>query len=233
MHPEQASSASREEIQETQLPLEPLTLPRKELHQSETKPQDYQLGFFRPSNPNLSIRAPQPCPPPHGEQKSTIAGKKGMGGRRDARTLPPKEMRSTSTDRTEPPESPIPAAAAAAADRTGAAVEVTWPRLPLPHSCRLWFHLPPPLPLSRMLQPPLACFPTCASCRRSWPSLINRASSAVQHFGLLVPGSFRLLRSGPAYAERGNRQVKSPSDIYGRSRAQFSCPMLRVAYCIF
>ena len=128
MHPEQASSASREEIQETQLPLEPLTLPRKELHQSETKPQDYQLGFFRPSNPNLSIRAPQPCPPPHGEQKSTIAGKKGMGGRRDARTLPPKEMRSTSTDRTEPPESPIPAAAAA--DRTGAAVEVAWHRLP-------------------------------------------------------------------------------------------------------
>ena len=92
MHPEQASSASREEIQETQLPLEPLTLPRKELHQSETKPQDYQLGFFRPSNPNLSIRAPQPCPPPHGEQKSTIAGKKGMGGRRDARTLTSKEM---------------------------------------------------------------------------------------------------------------------------------------------
>ena len=63
MHPEQASSASREEIQETQLPLEPLTLPRKELHQSETKPQDYQLGFFRSSNPNLSIRAPQPSSP--------------------------------------------------------------------------------------------------------------------------------------------------------------------------
>jgi hypothetical protein len=48
-----------------------------------------------------------------------------MGGRRDARTLPPKEMRSTSTDMTEPPESPIPAA-----DCTGAPVEVTWPRLP-------------------------------------------------------------------------------------------------------
>ena len=199
-------------IQETQLPLEPLTLPRKELNQFKAKLNPKITNLASSGHPIQTSQSARPNrPPPHGEQKSTAAGKKGMGGRRDARTLPPKEMRSTSTDRTEPPESPIPAAAAAAAaaaDRTGAAVEVTWPRLPLPHSCRLWFHLPPPLPLSRMLQPPLACFPTCASCRRSWPSLINRASSAVQHFGLLVPGSFRLLRSGPAYAERANRQVK-------------------------
>nr|CAB3468213.1 unnamed protein product [Digitaria exilis] len=45
-------------------------------------------------------------------------------------------MRSTSTDTTEPPESPIPAAA----DRTGAAVDMTW-RAPL-YSLPL---LPPPI----------------------------------------------------------------------------------------
>jgi hypothetical protein len=99
-------------------------------------------------------------------------------------------------------------------------------------------------PLQRCSGRRWLCFRTCASWRSSWPSLINRASSAAQRFGLMAPGSFWLLRSSPAYAERGNRQVKSPSDIcaYGRSRAQFprvkkkaqfsvyNCTLLCVSY---
>ena len=150
--------------------MEPLTLPRKELNQFKAKLNPKITNLASSGHPIQTSQSARPNrPPPHGEQKSTAAGKKGMGGRRDARTLPPKEMRSTSTDRAEPPESPIPAAAAA--DRTGAAVEVAWHRLP---SSPL---LPPPVSPTtpsfslqefRMLRPPLAFF---TPRRRSRPSL--------------------------------------------------------------
>ncbi|KAL6602861.1 hypothetical protein ACP70R_043222 [Stipagrostis hirtigluma subsp. patula] len=63
-------------------------------------------------------------------------------------------MRSTSTDTTEPPESPIP---------------------------------------------PLASDDRASAAQRQLP---------------FAPWEFRLLRSGPGYAERRNRQVKGLLDIY-------------------
>ena len=190
--------------------MEPLTLPRKELNQFKAELNPKITNLASSGHPIQTSQSARPNrPPPHGEQKSTAAGKKGMGGRRDARTLPPKEMRSTSTDRAEPPESPIPAAAAA--DRTGAAVEVAWHRLP---SSPL---LPPPVsPTTPSLSP--GC--SGRRCLASPPAHLGGVlglgfkPSVVPHFlcgaafWALAPGSFRLLRSGPAYAERANRQVK-------------------------
>jgi len=172
MHPKQASTAS--ENKEMPLPLQLLTVSRKEQNRNRTKPQHHQLRIFRPSNSIDSIRATLPAvslpfpPSPPEEQKSTVAAKKARGSRglpkpcrrrRCARRPPTQRSRQS---RPYPPR-PQPSARALLSSWRGLSSRS------LSLSCRLRFHLIPPLlPLSKMLRPPLACFPTFASSSY-WP----------------------------------------------------------------
>jgi hypothetical protein len=170
-------------------PLQQLSL-RKELNRNRTKPQ--HINFASSGCPiQATLRAISlPCPPE--EQKSTVAAKKARESRvlpepcrrrRCARRPPTQQSRQS---RPYPPPPP-PSARALLSSRRG-----LYSRS-LSLSCRLRFHLLPPLlPVSKMLRPPLACFPTFASWS-FWPSLINRASSAAQRYLRFSPDKFPII----------------------------------------